>query len=798
MPSILPDFEYDIFISYRQKDNRYDGWVTEFVDNLKNELETAFKEDVSVYFDINPHDGLLETYDVDASLEGKLRCLIFIPVISRTYCDPKSFAWEHEFKAFIEQASQDQFGIRVKLPGGNVASRVLPVRIYDLDVTDLKLCESVLGGFLRPVDFIYKSAGVNRPLRANEDHPHDNFNKTYYRDQINKVANSIREIIGAIGEQYPAEEKLTGETFKPANAIRKKNKTSIIAGSLIALAMIVLGVLFIPKFFKTQEKSNDKSIAVLPFKLLGNEPDMQYQADGMMDAILMHLSRIKDLRVRDRTSVEQYRQTTKNMKTIGRELDVHFILEGSFQKYGDNVRLIVQLINAVEGDHIWANEYDKKWAEVFTIQSEVARIIAGEIHVSISPGAMKSMTTPPTSDLMAYDYYLKGIDYRQRSYQEEDIRNAIHMFEKAVEIDPGFTLAWVGLSGLYRSLHWFGHEKNEKVNSLAKKYLDNAKALSPGLKEVQLEEAWYLYQSRHDLPKSVELLEKLKSGYPNDGGLIFSLSVIYRRMDEYEKAWDLIGQAISLEPSNWQYWSVGAGILGVLGQEKKSEQYTLKALELNPSNPDIQFQLFTAYTSTGQIQKAKELIKTLEKTVGPRNFKWGMALLAYLERDFDQAIQFMDSLTEEPFSFQSFYYTKHLQLGMYYLAKHDTGNAIRQFGLERDIILRKIKESGDDWRLYESLATSCAGLGMKDQAMEAEEKARKNRASYKDFDATSTSDWTLITILVMIGEYDEAMKKLEKLKVHVEYLKLDPFWDPVRNHPKFKEIINNPKYQTKF
>ena len=174
MSSIIEGYNYDIFISYRQKDNKGDRWVSEFVDSLKTELESTFKEEISVYFDINPHDGLLETHDVDESLKEKLKCLVFIPIISRTYCDPKSFAWEHEFKAFVEQASKDQFGLKVKLPNGNVASRVLPIRIYDLDKTDIKLCESVLGGVLRGVDFIYKSAGVNRPLRANEDHPQDN------------------------------------------------------------------------------------------------------------------------------------------------------------------------------------------------------------------------------------------------------------------------------------------------------------------------------------------------------------------------------------------------------------------------------------------------------------------------------------------------------------------------------------------------------------------------------------------------------------------------------------------------
>ena len=179
MASHIPGFEYDIFISYRQKDNKGDRWVSEFVDYLKSELESTFKEEISVYFDRNPHDGLLETHDVDASLKEKLKCLVFIPIISRTYCDPKSFAWEHEFKAFIDQASHDQFGLKVRLPNGNVSNRVLPVRIHDLDSEDIKLLESVLGGALRGIEFIYREPGVNRSLT-----PDDNEKKNLYQNQI--------------------------------------------------------------------------------------------------------------------------------------------------------------------------------------------------------------------------------------------------------------------------------------------------------------------------------------------------------------------------------------------------------------------------------------------------------------------------------------------------------------------------------------------------------------------------------------------------------------------------------------
>lgn len=197
MPSLLPGFSYDIFISYRQKDNRGDKWVSEFVSTLKRELDATLKEDISIYFDENPNDGVLEMHQVDKSLEGKLRCLIFIPIISQTYCDPKSFAWKDEFCAFNNNARQDSMGRDIRLASGNVASRILPVRIHDLDSKDRALFETELGTPLRSIDFIFKAPGVNRPLTP-QDKKEENQNKTFYKDQVNKVANVVKELLAAM------------------------------------------------------------------------------------------------------------------------------------------------------------------------------------------------------------------------------------------------------------------------------------------------------------------------------------------------------------------------------------------------------------------------------------------------------------------------------------------------------------------------------------------------------------------------------------------------------------------------
>ncbi len=275
MSSIITGYEYDIFISYRQKDNRGYKWVSEFVEELTTELESTFKEEISIYFDFNPYDGLMESHEVEGTLIDKLKCLVFIPIISRTYCDPNSFAWEHEFKAFVNLASQDKFGLKVRLPGGNVASRVLPVRIYDLNKDDVQMCEAVLNGPLRGIEFIYKSAGVNRPLRANEDHSQDNLNKTYYHDQINKLSSSIQDIIYRLKSEqtvvtddekvphFEAREKVIKDNFRvKEKGFMKMSGSKILYGILILLSLTTL-VFTYPILFKRDSVKDLRSEEIL-------------------------------------------------------------------------------------------------------------------------------------------------------------------------------------------------------------------------------------------------------------------------------------------------------------------------------------------------------------------------------------------------------------------------------------------------------------------------------------------------------------------------------------------------------
>ncbi len=191
--SIIPDYDYDIHISYRYNDNKYDGWVSEFVEKLNQELSATLKDKLTIFFDKNPEDK-----GDDGSSESKIKSLIFIPVISQTYCDINSPVWKNEFRIFQNEIKNDSIGSNIKLNNGNTASRVIPVKIHDIDNDDVKLLETELSGGLRSIDFIYREEGVNRPLRPVDDDKQVTTLRPMYRNQINKLANAIKEIISGI------------------------------------------------------------------------------------------------------------------------------------------------------------------------------------------------------------------------------------------------------------------------------------------------------------------------------------------------------------------------------------------------------------------------------------------------------------------------------------------------------------------------------------------------------------------------------------------------------------------------
>jgi TolB-like protein len=602
MASIVPGYEYDIFISYRQKDNRHDGWVTEFVDNLKGELESTFKEEISVYFDINPHDGLLETHDVDESLKDKLKCLVFIPIISRTYCDPRSFAWEHEFRAFVEMASEDRYGLKIRLQNGNVASRILPVCIHDLDNEDIKEYESVSGGILRGIEFIYKEAGVNRPLTPGDDEK-TNLNKTKYRNQINKVAIAVKEIIKGIRE--PGGENEKGTLVIAGNETEKRKitlkKIAVPATILISVLIIIL-LIFQSRIKNSRERSpdTDKSIAVLPFTNLSNDPDQEYFSEGMMDEITDRLFRIGDLRVISRTTSMSYKNTTLSLKEIARELNVSAILEGSVRKIGNNVRITVQLIDAVSDSHLWSEVYDRDISDIFAIQSEVAQAVAKELKAIIKPEEKYLIEKIPTNNIEAYDYYLLG-EYLRTQRTPESLRKAKAIFEKVIEDDAEFAKAYIGLARCHGNLAFYANlrpsEAYPPAVELAKRAIGLDSMLSDAYTIIGIADLLYHFDfvnAERNYKRALEL-------EPNNPEVYKYFSEMALFKGEFSEAVEWDQRAMAFDPT----YSTRDGLYGThlyfAGQ--KDEAITLLA-KLAEQNPVCHLYLGFIYLHEGDYEKS--------------------------------------------------------------------------------------------------------------------------------------------------------------------------------------------------
>ena len=447
MPSVIPGFEYDIFISYRHNDNR-SGWVTEFVNALHEELASTIKEPLSIYFDKNSHDGLLETDNVDKSLEGKLKCLIFVPIISQTYCDPKSFAWQHEFCAFNKLSRLDKIGRDIKLANGNVTSRILPVKIHDLDPEDKAAIESEIGAVLRAVEFIFKSAGVNRPLRPLEEHPQDNLNHTFYRDQANKVANAIKSIIQSVKASSNVQPSLPHATI-PRGDIPKRQTLprKLIFASVVLVALIALA------FWKydsepaelATDAPEDKSLVVLPFEDISPKKDQEWFSDGLTEELLNSLSSLKDLKLISRTTSFSFKDKGLSAKKIADSLGVAHVLEGSVRKMDDQLRVTVQLIKATDDTHLWSHMYEYTIDSVFKIQGDISKNVANTLNVLLDAKTRQAMYNTGTTSVEAFQEYLKGKALYYEAHQTgnfELLVEANKFFEKAIHIYPNFADAY--------------------------------------------------------------------------------------------------------------------------------------------------------------------------------------------------------------------------------------------------------------------------------------------------------------------------------------------------------------------
>ena len=798
MASIFPGYEYDIFISYRHNDNR-SGWVTVFVAAFQEELAATLKEPVSVYFDTNPHDGLLETHNVDKSLEGKLKCLIFIPIISQTYCDSKSFAWQYEFTAFNKLAKEDQFGRDIRLTSGNVASRILPVKIHDLDLEDKALLENELGGVLRSIDFIYKASGVNRPLKPKDERT-ENLNHTYYPDQINKVANAVKDIITSIKKHDQQDGEVLKEVIRVKPDHPKKLNLKIILGSLLVLVFIALGYFFIPKISKNSY-SVEKSIAVLPFRNLSNDTVQLAFCDGFMQDIINNLQKVKSFTVRPRTSSYQYRDTKKSTAIIGKELNVNYLVQGSVGREGNNLKISVQLIDSKADKQMWSNDYTSEMNQLFSLQSEIAKKIASELKAELTPEEIKKIEKKPTENPEAYNYYLQGNYYLWRSSGSGDDRTAIELYEKAIGLDPGFALAYTGIARCLLTQYWSYYDHTEDIKSKSKQEIDKAFEIDPDLPDAHIALGLYYYWGYLNYPQALKQFELVLKDQPKNSEAILYSAAVHRRAGSWEMAKSEYEKAVELNPGSSDNAYNAGETFDLLRDYSKAEGFYNMSIMLQPDWVAAYVDLSRMYLKwEGDTRKAREILGN-----AARNNKASISdsliietnvLIDIYEGKYEEALKDISLFKYDVVQNQFYFRPKYLYNATIYGLMNKPESEHACYDSARFFLERRMVNMTDDPRLYSSLGIVYAGLGLKDKAIEAGKRGVElmpiNKEAYRGVFRAED----LALIYVMVGKYDEAIKQIKYLLsipglLSTKILELDPRWAPLRNRSEFKKMMES-------
>lgn len=576
MPSLLPGYEYDIFISYRQKDNTYDGWVTQFVSNLKRELEATFKEPISIYFDQNSHDGLLETHDVGKSLEGKLKCLVFIPILSQTYCDPNSYAWREELCAFNRLAHNQPLGRDIRLANGNVASRILPVQIHELDPHDQAAYERETGGPPRAIPFIYRETGVNRPLLPT-DARHENLNKTEYRNQVNKVANAIKDIIQSITQPN----KIATSSHQRSDPKIAGNRKAAVFILLFLIVSSFIGYLLTRK--KTLKEPHESGIAVLPFKNNTGDPNLDVYGIGLASAVITQFSTSNQFKfISSLQATLPYSNGTTSTREIGDALGVDYLIAGFYHQLEENVLIDAELIESATGKAI----------RRFTLEGKLTAM--DSLHHVIAQGVMNLfadkavVATRSTSNTEAYAHYIRGKVMMENAVVDSGSWLApfppiVEQFRQAINLDSGYLDAWADLI----NVECFMYQGDNKTPVLREAIEDHLKTFEKRFPETSWQKnmvrGQYAYRVAQDYSIAKELMADVLRENPANEHAAYALSTLHRRNLELSDALRYGIQLAKLNPAHGTHWFNLGYILELAGDGTNAMKATIKGWRLAKS-----------------------------------------------------------------------------------------------------------------------------------------------------------------------------------------------------------------------
>ncbi len=585
----------------------------------------------------------------------------------------------------------------------------------------------------------------------------------------------------------------------------------------VAGAFVSIGLFFLGRYTAapTQNPASDASItsiAVLPFENLSDDKQNTYFADGVQDQILTNLGKVSQLRVISHTTVRQYKSgVPRNLREIGQQLDVSYILEGSVQRAGDRLRIAAQLIDARTDSQIWAETYDRTAADLFAIQSELAESIVAQLKTKLSPQQKAEIEQRPTQDLVAFELYLRAKQIVDSYLIADDVRaallSALESLDQAIKRDPDFVSAYCYIARANNLLYFFDLDPTPERVLLAEAAAKAALRLRPDSAEAHFTMSDFLFRCHRDYDGALRELAIARPGLPNDTAFFLLSGYINRRRNHWTQAEKDFSDAVALDPRNPNAYNLLADTYNLERRYELAAQVYERVLAAGERTPIVFFRQASAlFNGTGDSKALREVLaENPDMDVGGGQTPVRV-LFALIDRNFAEAERVLAASPREDFQDidYSFYYPKAWFEAMIARAKGDSVRAIAAFSAARAILEQRLTVKPEDARTIAVLAQVDAGLGRKELAIQEAQHAVDLMPVSKDiYDGTLVLEG-LAQVYTWTNERDRAIDLLQKLVTMPGYtnyarVKLHPMWNPLRGDPRFEKIVASlaPKEEAK-
>jgi TolB-like protein/predicted Ser/Thr protein kinase/Flp pilus assembly protein TadD len=577
--------------------------------------------------------------------------------------------------------------------------------------------------------------------------------------------------------------------------VRRNPTITVLAGSLVALAALV-GVL---AWDRELPHPMPAGVAVLPFENLSADPENAFFTDGVQDQVLNHLAQIADLKVISRTSVMQYRTGEKrNLRQIANELGVAYVVEGSVQRGADHVRVSAQLIDAKTDTHLWAENYDRSLDDVFAIQTEIAKAIADELQAKLSLGEKTAIEQPPTTNLIAYDRYLRSrkLWAVQTEREPGDMREVIRLLDQAVAYDPTFLLAYCELARAHAYVYFLGIDHTFDRVALAKAARDDALRLGPHRGESHLAAAWVAYHCYLDYETALTEVGIARRTLPNDAFVFALPAYIARRQGHWEQSARNLERAAELDPRSVFLFQGAAHTYQETRRFSEAATALERALAIVPGDATMRvWRAQIDLDSRADTQPMREVIQSIisedPSAVDTIAEQWFYFTLCQRDTEMGRALA---SLPPQGIIRHDLRMPRSFFEGLAARARNDATGAKTAFTAARVEMEKIVREQPDCVQALCTLGMSDAALGRKEDALREGRRAVELLPITKDAWTGAEVLTNLAIIYAWVGEKDLAIKQLEEVvripsPVSYGQLRLHPFWDPLRGDPRFEKLL---------